>query len=142
MLTASRLLIAVSARSLASVEETLTLPQFRLLVVLDSRGELSLSRLADQLAVNPSTALRMAERLSALGMISRGENAADRREVRWSVTETGRRTVTEATARRRKEIAGIVSAIPAAQRVELVRALHTFTEAGGEPSAPVTEPAW
>lgn len=38
LLTASRLLVAVSARSLAAVEESLTLPQFRMLVVLDSRG--------------------------------------------------------------------------------------------------------
>lgn len=35
LLTASRLLVAVSARSLAAVEEALTLPQLRMLVVLD-----------------------------------------------------------------------------------------------------------
>ena len=38
VLTASRLLVAVSARSLAAVEETLTLPQLRMVVLLDSRG--------------------------------------------------------------------------------------------------------
>ncbi|BBJ46050.1 hypothetical protein SSPO_087680 [Streptomyces antimycoticus] len=38
LLTASRLLVAVSARSLAAVEDSLTLPQFRMLVVLDGRG--------------------------------------------------------------------------------------------------------
>jgi DNA-binding MarR family transcriptional regulator len=142
VLTASRLLIAVSARSLASVEDTLTLPQFRLLVVLDSRGDMSLSRLADHLAVNPSTALRMAERLKVLDMIARGENVSDRREVRWSLTESGRRTVREVTARRRKEIAGVAAAIPASQRVELVQALRTFTEAGGEPEAAQTDLLW
>ncbi|CAM5308255.1 hypothetical protein SBADM41S_12362 [Streptomyces badius] len=36
VLTASRLLVAVSARSLAEVEERVTLPQFRMLVVLSS----------------------------------------------------------------------------------------------------------
>jgi hypothetical protein len=44
LLTASRLLMAVSARSLASVEESLTLPQFRMLVVLDTRGPVNLTR--------------------------------------------------------------------------------------------------
>ena len=34
VLTASRLLVAISARSLAAVEDTVTLPQFRLLVLL------------------------------------------------------------------------------------------------------------
>jgi DNA-binding MarR family transcriptional regulator len=136
VLTASRLLVAVSARSLASVEETLTLPQFRMLVVLQSRGELSLSRLAEHLAVNPSTAMRMAERLTAIGMVDRRENEIDRRSVRLALTEAGRRTVAEVTDRRRREIATIVAAIPAAQRADLVQALHTFTTAGGEPPAP------
>jgi DNA-binding MarR family transcriptional regulator len=133
VLTASRLLLAVSARSLASVEHTLTLPQFRMLVVLDSRGELSLSRLADQLAVNPSTAMRMVDRLVALGMASRSESPTDRRLVRLSLTEAGRRTVAEVTSRRRAEIARIVAAMPVDQRVDLVRALDVFSAAGGEP---------
>jgi DNA-binding MarR family transcriptional regulator len=136
LLTASRLLVAVSARSLASVEETLTLAQFRMLVVLQSRGELSLSRLAEHLAVNPSTAMRMAERLTAIGVVARRENEIDRRSVRLTLTEAGRRTVADVTDRRRGEIATIVATIPPAQRADLVRALHTFTTAGGEPPAP------
>jgi hypothetical protein len=52
VLTASRLLVAVSARSLAAVEESLTLPQFRMLVVLDAGGPLSLSGLAGEWGCN------------------------------------------------------------------------------------------
>lgn len=142
VLVASRLLVAVSARSLASVEDTLTLPQFRMLVVLDSRGELSLSRLAEHLAVNPSTALRMAERLITIGMLTRGEHPPDRREVRFFLTHAGRRTVADVTARRRAEIARIVAAVPPAQRVNVVHALRTFSNAGGEPPMSDVEPAW
>jgi DNA-binding MarR family transcriptional regulator len=142
VLTASRLLVAVSARSLATVEDTLTLPQFRMLVVLESRGELSLSRLAEHLAVNPSTAMRMADRLTAIGMVSRRESEADRRTVRLALTDAGRRTVADVTARRRAEIAGIVAAIPAGQRADLVRALHTFAVAGGEPPAAPPDQSW
>ena len=47
VLTASRVLVAISARSLAAVEDTLTVPQFRMLVVLDTSGATSLSRLAE-----------------------------------------------------------------------------------------------
>jgi DNA-binding MarR family transcriptional regulator len=135
VLTASRLLVAVSARSLASVEDALTLPQFRMLVVLDSHGELSLSRLAEYLTVNPSTALRMAERLTTVGLVTRRENQADRRTVRLTLTDTGRRTVAEVTARRRAEIADIVTAIPTEQRANLIEALRTFARAGNEPPA-------
>lgn len=38
VLTASRLLVAVSARSLSAAGERVTLPQFRMLLVLSTRG--------------------------------------------------------------------------------------------------------
>jgi len=53
VLTASRLLIAVSARSIATVDETITIAQFRLLVVLRMRGPVKLTSLAEHLSVNP-----------------------------------------------------------------------------------------
>ncbi|WP_435126854.1 MarR family winged helix-turn-helix transcriptional regulator [Actinacidiphila sp. bgisy144] len=143
LLTASRLLVAVSARSLASVEESLTLPQFRMLVALHSRGPLSLSALAAELDVQPSTAMRMIDRLVAVDMVERGTVPTDRRTTLISLTATGRRTVTEATERRRKEIARIVDAMPAVRRRELLGALHAFTEAGAEPAAnSASLPAW
>lgn len=144
LLTASRLLVAVSARSLAAVEESLTLPQFRMLVALHSRGPLSLSALAAELDVQPSTAMRMIDRLVAVDMVARGSVPNDRRTTLISLTDAGRRTVTEATERRRKEIARIVEAMPPARRRELLTALQAFTEAGGEPAAPsaASAPAW
>ncbi len=136
LLTASRLLVAVSARSLAAVEESLTLPQFRMLVVLDGRGPLSLSGLAGELGVQPSTAMRMIDRLVAAGMVARGVSAEDRRTSVISLTKGGRRIVGEATDRRRQEIARIVEAMPPGRRRYLIDALQAFTEAGGEPAVP------
>ncbi|AGP55580.1 MarR family winged helix-turn-helix transcriptional regulator [Streptomyces rapamycinicus] len=134
LLTASRLLVAVSARSLAAVEDSLTLPQFRMLVVLDGRGPLSLSGLAGEMGVQPSTAMRMIDRLVAAGMVARGVSAGDRRTSVISLTKLGRRIVSEATGRRRQEIARIVDAMPPGQRRYLIEALQAFTEAGGEPA--------
>lgn len=135
MLTASRLLVAVTARSLAAVEEHLTLPQFRMLVVLESRGPTSLSSLARQLDVNPSTALRMRDRLTTAGMVEQSGNPASRREVTLMLSASGHRVVRDATARRRAEIARIVAAMPEQSRSGLVTALRAFTDAGGEPRA-------
>jgi DNA-binding MarR family transcriptional regulator len=140
LLTASRLLVAVSARSLAAVEESLTLPQFRMLVVLDARGSLALSQLAGELGVQPSTALRMVDRLVGAGILARGSSPTDRRASIISLTPAGRRVVVEATERRRQEIARIVGAMPPGQRRHLVDALQAFTEAGGEPSVWETAP--
>jgi len=136
ILTASRLLVAVSARSLASVEEHLTLPQFRMLVVLDSRGPLSISRLADLLAVNPSTAMRMVDRLAASRMVERATNPDSRREILVSCSVAGSTVVRDVTERRTREITRIVQAMPARRRRGMVDALQAFATAGGEP--PVT----
>lgn len=133
VLTASRLLVGVSARSLASVEEALTLPQFRMLVVLDSWGAMNISRLGEHLEVIPSTAMRMVDRLAAAGMLERGANPGNRREILISLTRAGREVVAEVTERRRTQIARIVASMPAAQRTGLVEALTAFSEAGEEP---------
>ncbi|WP_030900582.1 MarR family winged helix-turn-helix transcriptional regulator [Streptomyces sp. NRRL F-5126] len=135
VLTASRLLVAVSARSLASVEETLTLPQFRMLVVLSTRGPMNISRLGTHLDVIPSTAMRMVERLTGAGMLERELNPRNRREILIRLTTEGRRVVDTATDRRRAEIARIVGGMPPAHRTALVEALRAFNEAGDEPPA-------
>lgn len=140
VLTASRLLVAVAARSLAAAQDAVTLPQFRLLVVLAGRGPMKLTALADALAVNPSTALRMIERLSATDLVTRAVNPAIRREVIVSVTDAGRRVVDDVTARRRTEIATIVARMDPSQRTQLVAALRAFADAGGEPPADELSP--
>jgi DNA-binding MarR family transcriptional regulator len=140
LLTASRLFVAIATRSLAAVDGTLTVPQFRMLVVLDVHGPSSLVRLAERLGVNSSNALRMVERLSAAGMIEKAANPNSRREVRLGLTARGRRVVREATEVRRAEIGRIVAAMPLERRADLVTALRAFTDAAGEPPAEV--PGW
>jgi DNA-binding MarR family transcriptional regulator len=139
VLTASRVLVAVAARSLAAVEDAVTLPQFRLMVVLAGREPLSLTAIAEQLAVNPSTAMRMLDRLTVAGMVTRRVNPAVRREHLVRLTEAGRRVVDDVTARRRAEIAAIVARMPPARRAGLVAALRAFTGASGEPDAPAAD---
>ncbi|NJP49655.1 MarR family transcriptional regulator [Streptomyces sp. SBST2-5] len=139
-LTASRLLVAVSARSLAAVEERVTLPQFRMLMVLHTRGDTKLVALAEQLQVAPSTAMRMVDRLIAAGLAARQTNPANRRETLLSLTGEGRRIVEHVTARRRAEISAIVERLEPRQRAALIEALTAFNEAGGEPPVSQVHP--
>nr|WP_225850815.1 MarR family transcriptional regulator [Streptomyces sp. HPF1205] len=137
--------MSVSARSLAAVEETLTLPQFRMLVVLDSRGAMNISRLGEHLDVIPSTAMRMVDRLAAAGMLERAPSPVNRREILITLTGKGRGTVRRATESRRAEIARIVAAMPPSRRSGLVKALEAFARAGDEPLAgrkPATDVGW
>lgn len=139
LLTASRVLVGVSARSLAEVEDTVTVTQFRTLVVLQSQGEMNLNRLAELLDVTPSTAMRMVDRLLSADLVSRQTNPANRREVVLALTPTGRSIVRRVTAKRRAEISRIVAAMPAGKRSTLIAALKAFADAAGEPTPP---PEW
>ena len=134
VLRASRVLVAVAARSLLDVDRDVTLPQFRALVVLASRGPLNPGAFADVLGVHVSTATRMCDRLVAKGLINREVPPANRREVALALTPSGRGIVDSVTRRRRKEIARIVEGVPKSQRASMVRALRTFGDAAGEPA--------
>ncbi len=135
LLTASRALVGISARSIAEVEETVTITQFRTLVVLESHGPSRLNRLADRLGVNSSTALRTIDRMVAAGLVVRRANENDRREVVIELSERGRRLVDDVTTRRREAIELIVRAMPESRRAELVEALLAFAAAADEPLA-------
>lgn len=133
VLTASRLLVGISAKSVAAVAGPITLPQFRLLVALGSRGPLKLVSLAEMLGVNPSTATRTVDRLVTAGWAQRNSNPDSRREITVGLTEAGRDLVDRVTEYRRSEISAIVERIPHEDRAGLVQALQAFTEAGEEP---------
>ena len=132
VLSASRVLVAVAARSLADVAEEVTLTQYRTLVVLASRGPQNLAGLADAVGVAPATATRMCDRLVRKDLIRRRTERDDRRQLRVALTARGRSLVDAVTGRRRQEIARIMSEIPAEQQAVLVQALGRLASAAGE----------
>jgi DNA-binding MarR family transcriptional regulator len=135
LLTASRLLVAISSQSIAVIDENITISQFRTLVILSNRGPINLATLAGLLGVQPSAAGRMVDRLVGAGLIDRMPHPTSRRELLAALTPRGAEVVQKVTARRRAEIARIVAKMPPQERHGLVRALTAFTAAGGEPSA-------
>lgn len=138
VLGASRALVAVAARSLADLADDVTLPQYRVLVELASRGPQRSADIAATLRVDRSTAGRMCDRLARKGLVQRRREDADRRAVRISLSSTGRDLVDQVTRRRRAEIARILRRMPKAHRPAVLEALRAFTDAAGE----VPEQAW
>lgn len=133
LLRASRVLVAVAARSLAEVEGVVTLAQFRALVVLANQPSCTQRALAEALDVNASTALRMVDRLVAAGMVTRGQDEGDRRQVRLALSDEGRQVVERVTERRRREIAGIAGQMPPERTRDFLAALQSFGDAADEP---------
>lgn len=132
VMTASRALLAVSARSLAAVDEDVTLAQYRALVVLGQRGPRRPVDLAAALAVTPPTATRMCDRLVMKSLVVRDRSDRDRRAVTVSLSGAGQQLVGEVTARRRAELRGLLAQMPHERRVAVVAGLRGFAEAAGE----------
>lgn len=134
VLTASRAMLGVVARSFADTLETVTLPQFRVLVLLQSLGALRTGALAERLGVNLSTFSRSLDRMVAAGWVRREQNPGSRREVIIALTPEGERIVTDVTERRRKDFRNILSRLDAEQQSQVLAAFEVFNAAAGEPT--------
>lgn len=132
VISASRVLVAVAARSLSDIADEVTLAQYRTLVVLASRGPQNLAGLAEAIGVTPATATRMCDRLAKKRLILRRTERNDRRQVRLALSAKGATLVSTVTNRRRDEIERILRAITPHDRTVLVGALHQFAVAAGE----------
>jgi DNA-binding MarR family transcriptional regulator len=132
VLAASRLIVGLSARALAEVDDTLTLPQLRTLVVVADRQSMKQADLAAELGVNPSTVLRMADRLAAAGLMERRPNPASRREQLLNLTPAGFELVRRVMDQRSEEIAALVSRLTPTDRAGLLHGLRALTGAVAE----------
>jgi DNA-binding MarR family transcriptional regulator len=138
LLSASRAMVAIAGRSLAGLDADVTLPQYRALVVLASRGPQRPVDISTELGVNPSTGTRMCDRLARKQLIRRYRSTANRREVRLSLTPAGRQLVEEVTLRRREELSRFVDAMPQSWHQPVTQALRSLSAAVGE----VPESEW
>jgi DNA-binding MarR family transcriptional regulator len=142
VMSASRALVAISARSLAAVGEEVTLPQYRALVLLASGGPLRSADLAAALAVSPSTATRMCDRLARKRLVRRSRAAEDRRTVRVTLTAAGKSLVDQVSQRRRAELQRVVAALPDTYHQPLIAALGALADAAGETPEPGQALGW
>lgn len=133
VLAASRVLVGVAVRSLAPVENTVTLTQFRALVIMASRGPMHLAALAKAMQVHPSNATRACDRLVASGLADRRDNPADRRHLLLTLTDQGRALVDSVMDRRRAAIRQILHRMPLGDRTQVAAGFTRFAAAGGEP---------
>ena len=136
LLTASRALLGVVARSLAPALEQVTLPQFRVLVVLSGATRpVRSGELATAIGVHRSTFSRTADRMVTGGWIRRVENPDSRRETMIVLTTKGARLVALVTKRRRTEINAVLRRMSPPDRALARQGLEAFARACGEPTA-------
>ncbi len=132
VIAASRALVAVAARSLAPIEEAVTLTEWRVLMVVSGEQRTALNDVANALGVHPSTATRLCDRLVAGGLLLRQEDPDDRRYLCLGLTRKGRRVVDRVIAARRREVEAILDRVSDPARMRIVTALQEFAAAAGE----------
>ena len=132
VMRASRVLVSVVARSLAEVEDVVTLPQFRVLVMIASHGPQNLGSVATALGVHPSNATRLCERLVVAGLVDRGDDPQDRRFLRLVLTDEGHRLVETVMQHRRTAIEKVMAQMAPSRRRAVAAALEAFATAAGE----------
>jgi DNA-binding MarR family transcriptional regulator len=131
---ACRVLVAISAQSIAAVDDIVDPTQCRALVVIASCGAVSLSELADATSLHLSTASRMCDRLVAMGLLHRADDPANRRQLTLTLTDEGRRLVQEVLRQRKQALTPLLSRLPVHSRAQLVTSLRSFAEVADEPA--------
>ena len=134
VLRASRALVGMAAAAMAALDDSVTVPQLRVLVMVDTRGALNLGAVAAGLGVNPSNASRTCDRLTKAGLLDRQESPEDRRNVTLTLTAAGRRLVSKVTRYRRAAIARVLREMAPDDRERLAIAFDRFATAAGEPT--------
>ena len=135
VLRASRALVGIAAASMAEISDLVTVPQLRVLVMIDTRGPLNLTSVADGLGISASNASRLCDRLIRAGLLDRRDSSADRRHISLSLTADGRRLVRTMNRHRHQAINRALRVMTPVERAAVVAALDTFAAAAGEPSA-------
>jgi DNA-binding MarR family transcriptional regulator len=130
----ARVMISLTARSLAKLNVSITLPQLRTMVVLAVSGPQRVVDLAAELQVQPSAATRMCDRLVRKHLVSRQERSDDRRVAWAALTPAGRDLVMEVFDHRREQLTRLVADVDIADPAAFSDALHALAAAAGEPA--------
>jgi DNA-binding MarR family transcriptional regulator len=125
----TRVLTAVLAASLANLDQTVTLPQWRVLVMISTRGALNLSAVAEGLGVNASNASRACDRLVTAGLLAREEDPRDRRHIVLTLTPEGTQVLDRVGGQRGRVLERIVERMDPADQGMLATSLNAFLAA-------------
>lgn len=132
VMLAMRVLVAVTAQSVAELDERVTLPQLRVLVVIASRGPQNLAGVAQGLGVHSSNATRACDKLVEAGFLHRSDDPTDRRNLLLRLTPSGQELVDAMDRARRASIASILEGMSTSSRARLTSALRQFIKASAE----------
>ncbi|OLM17727.1 MULTISPECIES: MarR family transcriptional regulator [unclassified Pseudonocardia] len=134
-LAVARLFTGISVRAVAATDNAITLPQLRVLMMIDESGPTNVATVGRGLGVHSSNATRVVERLVRAGLIARRTHDDDRRHLVVELTAAGRAVVHDIDEHRRAEIAAVLGRVPAGRRDDAAALLAALAAAGARPAS-------
>jgi DNA-binding MarR family transcriptional regulator len=129
--------LAFGARMVERALGEMTLPQFRVLSLIDSSPERA-SRIAEKAAVTRPSLTGLLDGLEARGWVCRVEVDGDRRGVGLEVTAEGRDALRAAEANVTDRLEQVLGEMPAAEQAVVLRGLDALGRTITAPRAAVT----
>ncbi len=129
LLATSKIVTALVAHTLTGIGSSVTTPQMRVLVMLESKGPLNLTAVAAGLDVNASNASRTCEQLVGEGLVVRRQNPDDRRAISLRLSRKGANFVARIMDERRKLFGELVDRMGSEERRALVLGLNGLIRA-------------
>src|SRR5262245_27986480 len=129
-------LMAVRAPEFTAVD--VTMAQAKPLYVVTAPGDLSMSEIAGRLGVTISTASGAVDHLVSLGLLSRVDDPANRRQVRVSVTPLGLATLEQMRELSTRQLRALFDLVGDADLGVIERAIRILSEAVDAAGAPTT----
>lgn len=114
------------------VRQGVSMSHLHLMSILDSHGEMAMSRLAEVLDVSLSNATGLIDRMEERGLVARRRVADDRRIVLVGLTEAGRQALTDLEMLRNDLLSHILGRLDDRQLARVSRALDDLRRAVAE----------
>jgi DNA-binding MarR family transcriptional regulator len=130
-----RAMVDIADSTVEKVTEQLTLTQFRVLRTVAERTPVTMSAVAHDLTLNPSTVTRACDRLESLGLLQRAQNPLNKREVLLAPTPEGARIVAQVDHARREALSTIMRRL-GTDRDTATTAFELFATAAAETALP------
>jgi DNA-binding MarR family transcriptional regulator len=106
------------------VDFGITSPQFSALLVLREHPNITMGELCDKLFLACSTATDLVDRMEKNGFLERKRDTQDRRVIRLSMSEMGKRVISEVVAARRRYVSSILEKLTEEEINQLAQSLN------------------
>lgn len=125
----TRLLVGVATEAVEHLDTGVSLPQFRLLLVLSELGPMPSARAAERLGTAPSSVTRLADHLEAAGYLVRRRERPNRSVVRLTPTASGIEVVERVVHHRATELNRLLAVLPPNDQTQLAQLVTRLCDA-------------